>query len=291
MTADIPDWTDAVTVTGGTVVVGSGSVTIVGGQGGVDVSMDSPPLSVANVSAVVGATSVPINISMPTNATGLLVIPTQGQVGGGVNVTRVQVVGGTSGFAYADVTFQQFHPGPVFAPIAGDAENPLEVSVFLSSAATQAGVIAHCYAILATGIQQVYANPYEPLPVSMSATLLKRTASFNLNLANGGTSVVVPALAGSTVIVWAWQLMVMPSSGLVTPAYFSAQLQDTAGANTMGYAQLNVVSAAGGLSAPASNTYADGYPLVSVGRGLQVVAGSSVATQTTIVGTVQYSYR
>lgn len=308
MPNDIPDWTNAVTVQGGNVNVGTGNVTITGGQGGVNVSTDSPPKLLGNITIGAGGTFASGAFNLDTNATGIIVVPVNTNnppVSG--NITRMDINGGVSGFNYASVKPVGGNAPPLLAAIPGAADNAVSVTITVGTGAVAAGTVANVYEVFNTGVQQVYTTTLQPLDVEIANSrgippgaldinglpMPIKVATVDVSGASGATSQIIAGVANATVTIYGWHLNVGPDlSGGVSPAtnsYYWARLRDTNGFNVFASVLAWIMSASGLASVDDALPIPWGFPLPTVGTGVQLLSTTSGAQHVSVHGAVYYT--
>lgn len=288
MPNDIPDWTDSVNVSGGSVNVATGDITVVGGQGGVSVSTDSPPQLLGFVNIPAGFGSVADYFTVPANATGIVVLPQTVQGIVGHNIISVMIAGGYTGYTYAQVNTNGNPPPPVFAAIAGPADNQYQVNISLSGPAAQAANIAAVYALIGTGAQQVFTTPSQPLDVTQAGGLPLLAANIGVVLANAATSPVVAASVGFVITIYGWHLSVAPDTAPTGFGHWTALLQDSSGVGPFARVAATIATAAGALHSEADASLDEGVAL-PVGRGVQVQGFTGPGANVNVNGVVYYT--
>ncbi len=267
MANDVPDWTQAVDIGTATIPV-TGTVTIQAGQSGVNVSTDTPPVSLGQITINAGDTSGYIVPTIPANCTALAVLPVG--LPGTLNwqlINRVWWGGGV-----AQISWQVTDLSPTIFPVVG-SDQGYAVTVSVPSAELTTMVVAEVVALIGYGGEQVYAPINQPLYVQQVGTPAVgaapvQSAYGRTSLGTNTVSGVIGGVANEVITVLAVDLEVEAYGGLTGNGHVEVFLND---ASLMEFARLaaNIDTAAGIGSVHMSKTFPF-PPQSGVGAGIRL---------------------
>jgi hypothetical protein len=154
-----------------TVDIGSGNITVVGGQGGqTNVSIDAPPVSIGTLTILSGHNTATLTANLGNNWTGIVVqVVDEGDTGilqFGVEIVVYDAAGGP---VYGDTWSLKSAGNAIVVPITGNIDGgtgTFTVTVGTGGYAVVTNtVVAHVGALLGTGIQYVTTPPLQAINV------------------------------------------------------------------------------------------------------------------------------
>jgi hypothetical protein len=161
----------SVTIASGSVDIGSGNITVVGGQGGqTNVSIDAPPVSIGTLTILSGHNTATLTANLGNNWTGIVVqVVDEGDTGilqFGVEIVVYDAAGGP---VYGDTWSLKSAGNAIVVPITGNIDGgtgTFTVTVGTGGYAVVTNtVVAHVGALLGTGIQYVTTPPLQAINV------------------------------------------------------------------------------------------------------------------------------
>jgi hypothetical protein len=276
-----------VAVASGTVDVGAGNITVVGGQGGAtNVGTYLPPVQVGQITPLsVGSNAV--NCVLPPGAQAVK-ITFWGGYGSGRVISGLYVLGITTGLEYLNnVTPQQ---DVIVLPIDQVTEPGVVQVAFTSRLAgggvTVVAVLGNATVDVGDSPQQpVFTQPVvaQPVGLPMQAADLTETTSANV------TTFPVAAIATEVVTVWSLDLTLGVASN--NPGYYLAVLRSSATGVLVAKPQLYLASlTAGSVTVPITKSFPLGLALPA-GEGLSLYLATSAGGPPTwfTAGSVQYT--
>lgn len=320
MPNDIQDWTQSVTVQGGTVTVASGTVTVSGtvnvgnvpsvvisgtasvnvgtvsgtvsitgpvsvsaGQAGVSVTTDSPPKLLATITN--NGPGFVNTITPDPKATGLLIVVYPQTVGG-----TWTIKGGTSAEVY-DAVPTPYDPGTTTfdgLSLSYGADLVMEGTFTISTSyAGGASTLAKVYEVYGAGVSRVVGSAGQPLPVALSESLdypLKTARNGGIGMAVNAKLALITPVAGRTIVLYGIDLSI---TAAVVGIAIGQVMEHT---STVVHSSLliNAATLVGGLGACKSVSIPEGLPL-TLGDGLDIQNVGAVAAS--ILCEVRYRIR
>lgn len=222
MPNDVPDWTRTVQISAGTIDIGSGNVTVVGGQsGGINVGVDAPPSTLGTATFNNGDSIDTLSITPPSTVTALVVLVYPSSHAPAGTRATIQVLGHDTGNQYVNETLpagrgQAFVIGPGAANESG-----LDFIFQWSNAATATATAGKVFGLSGSGVQTVYGVPDQTLPVALGPGLDRIEQTTNIH--NGTTSTTgdltvatINIGTGSSRYLRRCDLVVDPTASVVT---------------------------------------------------------------------------
>ena len=183
--APMPSSGSLIEVSGGVVDVTGSKVTIQAGQGGVNVSTDTPPQAASsNLTVAAGASTGTVTLTPPASATGFVLVT----VPNGTSQPAFKATGQTSLNVYAAVDFGTAGSGTIVGVVEGAMEAiTFEVSGYTNSSSNPetAAFIAWLFG---SGVQQVVNEVTQPLYVQGPFSTYPTGELAKLDMIVGGSS-------------------------------------------------------------------------------------------------------
>jgi hypothetical protein len=174
-TVNIGTISGAVTIASGSVDIGSGNITIVGGQGSAtNVSTDAPPVSVGTLTVLTGNDSATLTANIGNTWTGVVVqVVDEGDTGITDYEVKVTILDAAGGVIFQQLLFDSVPGWSVVVPVTGNIDGgagTVRVDFYTNSyAVTKNTVVAHVGALLGTGVQYVATPTHQPISVQVAA--------------------------------------------------------------------------------------------------------------------------
>jgi hypothetical protein len=286
-TVNIGTISGSVTIASGSVDIGSGNITIVGGQGGAtNVGTYLPPVQVGQITPLsVGSNAV--NCVLPPG-TQAVKITFWGGYGSGRVISGLYVLGITTGLEYLNNVAPQ--QDVIVLPIDQVTE-PGVVQVAFTSRLAGGGVTV--VAVLGNATVDVGDSPQQPVftqpVVAQPVGLLMQSANLTHTVTANTVFNPVPAIATEVITVWSVDLTLGAASN--NAGYYLAALRSSATSVLVAAVQLYLASLiAGSSTVPITKSFPLGLALPA-GEGLDIELDTSAGGPPTwfTCGSVQYT--
>jgi len=286
-TVNIGTISGSVTIASGSVDIGSGNITIVGGQGGAtNVGTYLPPVRVGQITPLsVGSNAV--NCVLPPG-TQAVKITFWGGYGSGRVISGLYVLGITTGLEYLNNVAPQ--QDVIVLPIDQVTE-PGVVQVAFTSRLAGGGVTV--VAVLGNATVDVGDSPQQPVftqpVVAQPVGLLMQSANLTHTVTANTVFNPVPAIATEVITVWSVDLTLGAASN--NAGYYLAVLRSSATSVLVAAVQLYLASLiAGSSTVPITKSFPLGLALPA-GEGLDIELDTSAGGPPTwfACGSVQYT--
>jgi hypothetical protein len=274
------------------------------------VANDSPDWVTQAAPALVGTVVIQAGsaqgILAAPNATparlAVLVVPDPTGGVSGQNVTEV-VATGAAGNPLVDVTFPNLPDmaSPVLVPTLGTIDGGPSITVKLGGNAVATGPVATVWELDAPLAGWVWAPSTQPVPVTVgnfpvtqtvavmpAGALAMKSAVIGQTLANNATSTIVTGVAGQTITIYGYQLVVGPGGGPAAASFWQAEIRDTTATVFVCNVEARLLSLAGLVNVPAAMSLPQGLKL-PVGAGIQTAGFTGSATPVELSGVVYYT--